>query len=154
MEKKIRKYWNKLGDIMEWVLSAIVLVSIIAAIIFLRTPFLEFFQAQDAGESFIDLLGKIMNIVIGVEFFKMLCNPKTKEVLDIILIVTTRHLIIDDTTAMETLITIIGIAIIIILRAGFASEESTGEKRKFRWQENKIRRIEMKDQEEDQEQTP
>ncbi len=116
MLDKIRKFLDKISDIMELIMAIVVIVAVIVAIFNLKTPFLEFLDSHMGDEAFLEFMAYILNIVIGIEFFKMLCKPGTDTVLEVLMFVIARHMIVHDTSAWENLLTIIGIAIIVIIK--------------------------------------
>ena len=116
MEQKIKKAMDIVSSALEIIMGLIVVAAIVAAIIFLYEPFVEFCDNHADSEAFINFIKYVLNIVIGIEFFKMLCKPGTDTVLDIMMFVITRHMIIDETDALENLLTILGVAILIIIK--------------------------------------
>ena len=116
MSDKIRKILNKFSDILEWVMAIIVLIAVIAGVISLWEPFLEFVNHRLAAEAFLDFMAYVLNIVIGIEFLKMLCKPGAETVLEVLMFVIARHMIVHDTSALENLLTILGIAAIFAIK--------------------------------------
>lgn len=123
MNEKIKKTMDAVSSALEIIMGLIVVAAIIAAIIFLKEPFVEFCNNHEDSEAFIDFIKYVLNIVIGIEFFKMLCKPGTDTILDIMMFVITRHMIIDETDALENLLTILGVAILIIIKRYVKSPE-------------------------------
>lgn len=123
MDEKIKKTMNAVSSALEIIMGLIVVAAIIAAIIFLKEPFVEFCNNHADSEAFIDFIKYVLNIVIGIEFFKMLCKPGTDTILDIMMFVITRHMIIDETDALENLLTILGVAILIVIKRYVKSPE-------------------------------
>lgn len=116
MLDKIRKFLDKISDVMELLMAILVIIAVIVALMNLKTPFLEFLNSHVGDGAFLDFMAYILNIVIGIEFFKMLCKPGTDTVLEVLMFVIARHMIVHDTSAGENLLTIIGIAIIVIMK--------------------------------------
>lgn len=116
MEHKIRNIMDKVSVILELILAVVVVAAIVIAIIFLKTPFLEFIEFHRETDAYLEFMVHILNIAIGIEFFRMLCNPGTDMVLDVLMFVIARHMIVHDTSAWENLLTIVGIGIIIVIK--------------------------------------
>lgn len=118
MDEKLKQFIEKAGVILERVIAVIVIIAIVVGIIFLIVPFKDFIlHFNDAdSDAFIVLLGFIMNIVIGIEFLKMLGDPELDKVLDVVMFAIIRHMIISETTALENLLTICGLAVVVILK--------------------------------------
>ena len=55
-------------------------------------------------------------VLIGIEFFKMLCKPDVDTILEVVMFVIVRHMVVLDTSAVENLLTIIGMAIIFAIK--------------------------------------
>lgn len=114
--KKVRKVMNGISEVLEHVMAAIVFIAIVAAICSLWGPFLDFWNNRMIDGAFLEFMGYVLNIVIGIEFFKMLCKPGADTVLEVLMFVIARHMIVHDTSALENLLTIIGIAAIFIIK--------------------------------------
>ncbi len=124
MDEKIKKAMNAVSQALEIIMGLIVIAAIVAAIIFLKDPFVDFCNNHEDSEAFLNFIKYVLNIVIGIEFFKMLCKPGTDTVLDIMMFVITRHMIIDETDALENLLTILGVAILIMVKKYVKSGET------------------------------
>ena len=107
MREKIRNFIDKTSEVLEIVINVILIIAVIIAIISLWDPLLEFINNRDSVHAFLHFLEYVLNILIGIEFFKMLCNPDMD---------TVRHMVVIDTSAMENLLTIIGIAIVFVIK--------------------------------------
>lgn len=57
-------------------------------------------------------LSDALNLVIGLEFVKMLCNHTPETVVEVVLIATARQIIVVHGTAMDTFLRVITIAIL------------------------------------------
>lgn len=116
MENKLRKILDRVSVLLELVMAAMVFAAIVISILSLKIPFREFLKNRLAEGAFLEFMGYLLNIVIGIEFFKMLCRPGAKTVLEVLMFVVARHMIVHDTSAVENLLTIIGIAIIFVIK--------------------------------------
>lgn len=145
MLKKIRKFLDKISDVMELLMAIIVLVAVVVALLNLKTPFLEFVNSHVGDAAFLDFMTYILNIVIGIEFFKMLCKPGTDTVLEVLMFVVARHMIVHDTSAVENLLTIIGIAIIVVIKRRLLPSKKDG-KGRLSGLLNGIQKAETKDE--------
>lgn len=105
-----------ISRILELAMAGIVLVSISIGIISLWKPFWSFLESRGQADVFLEFLSDVLNIVIGVEFFKMLSQPVASTVLEVLMFVIARHMIVHDTSAGENLLTIIGIAAIFLIK--------------------------------------
>lgn len=116
MGKKIREKLERISDLLERVMAVIVLIAVAVAVISLWQPFLDFWDDRFSDGAFLLFMERILNIVIGVEFFKMLCKPGAETVMEVLMFCAARHMIVHDTSALENLLTILGIAVIILVK--------------------------------------
>ena len=61
-------------------------------------------------------LGNASYIIIGVEFIKMIASHKVESVLDIIAFALSREMIVHETTPLENLLTVVGVALLFFIR--------------------------------------
>ena len=75
MGAKIRKMIDHASELLELVVNVIIIIAVVVAILSLWKPFLAFVQNRESAHAFLDFLGYVLNVLIGIEFFKMLCKP-------------------------------------------------------------------------------
>lgn len=124
MLKKIQHHLAHLGEILEHLMAIIVIISVAVAIFSLWEPFSNFFQHRAEPQALIHFMESVLDIIIGIELFKMLCRPGAGTVLEVMMFCISRHMIVHNTTAVENLLTIISVSIIIIIKKYFASSSS------------------------------
>ena len=105
-------------------MAAIVLIAIVIAIASLWEPFKEFLHTRTESGSFLEYMASVFDIVIGIEFFKLLCKPRKDTMLEVLMFVIARHMIIEHTTAVENLLSIIAISILIIVDRYFLKSKT------------------------------
>ncbi len=115
MWKKIQKYALKVCDVLEFLTAIIVGAAIVVAIIALIPGFFHYWENRTGVDAFMIFLEEILNVVIGIEFLKMLCKPSSEYIIEGLIFLVARHMIVGTTTAMEDLLSIIGIAILFVL---------------------------------------
>lgn len=114
--KKDNKFQlSDLGPILELIMAVIVFIAIVSAIIALWEPFLHYLEHRHESGAFLEFLGLVFSIVIGIEFFKLLCEPSRDTLLEVLMFVIARHLIIEDTSAVENLLSILTIGILFFI---------------------------------------
>ncbi len=116
MGSKIRKMIDRASEFLELIVNIIIIIAVVVAIISLWKPFVVFIQNRESAHAFLDFLGYVLNVLIGIEFFKMLCKPDVDTILEVVMFVIVRHMVVLDTSAMENLLTIIGMAIIFAIK--------------------------------------
>ena len=113
--EKLKQGYANLSEWLEHIMAAIVLIAIVIAIASLWEPFKEFLHTRMESGSFLEYMASVFDIVIGIEFFKLLCKPRKDTMLEVLMFVIARHMIIEHTTAVENLLSIIAISILIIV---------------------------------------
>lgn len=139
--KKDKKFQlADLGPILELIMAIIVFIAIICAIVALWKPFLHYLEHKHESGAFLEFLGLIFSIVIGIEFFKLLCEPSRDTLLEVLMFVIARHMIIEETSAMENLLSILTIGILFFIDRYLLSSPSQGQTfiQKFKSQKSDI----------------
>lgn len=111
--KKFTTIMGKLGDIMEIVLSIFVALAAVATVISF-VP--EFFGMMTDGlglRELSEVLEEILTVVIAVEFLKMLLKPTSLTVIEVLIFLIARHMILQQTTPTQDLISVIGICLLL-----------------------------------------
>ena len=119
MKKSLSKIRNSLYyscNILELFMAFVVLIVIIIAGFSLGDAFIEFWHTRFSNDAFLAFVGSIFNILIGIEFLKLLCQPSEDTVLEVLMFVVARHMIIEPTTVYENLVTIISIGLIFAIK--------------------------------------
>lgn len=117
--EKVDKAMRIVAHVLEIVLSVIVLIAVIVGLVFLYEPFIAFAKSKGDSALFMEFLGQVLAIAIGLEFFRVLYKPQIKVLLEVLVFVIARHMIVYDLSAVNELIAIVGIAIIVVVRYFF-----------------------------------
>lgn len=123
-EKKIKKILNNFTEILEWIINIIVLIAIVVATISLWEPFCAFLENRTQEGAFMQFIGYVFNVIIVIEFKKMLGKPDMNTVMEILVFVIVRHMIIVETSALENMLTIISVVIIFVVKKFLHSEKN------------------------------
>lgn len=113
---KIRSALYDSCNFLELMMALIVLAAILVAGFSMGDAFLEFWNNRFAEGSFLTFIGYVFNILIGIEFLKMLCQPSEDTVLEVLIFLVARHMIIEQTTAVENLLTILSIGLLFAIK--------------------------------------
>lgn len=122
-EKKVKKTLDLVTETLEWIINVVVLIAILVATISLWEPFCVFLEHRTDEGAFLQFMGYVFNVIIGIEFKKMLGKPDANTVMEILVFVIVRHMIIVDTSALENLMTIVGVVIIFVVKKLLHSEK-------------------------------
>ena len=115
MKKFLRKIRNTLYEscnFLELIMALVVLAAVIIACMSLGNSFITYWHDRYSDGSFLTFVGYVFNILIGIEFLKMLCQPSEDTVLEVLIFLVARHMILEHTTVVENLITILSIGIL------------------------------------------
>lgn len=112
MLKKIRNNFYQFCNYMELFIGLFVIVGIVIALIGIVGDIGILWQNRGDMDAFYQYLDAIFTIVISIEFLKMLCQPNSDTVLEVLIFLVARHMIIGDTTAVEDLISVISITVL------------------------------------------
>lgn len=128
---KLTKKLENLSEILEHIMALIVLIAIAVAVFSLWEPFRVLLENRFQNHAFLTFMAAVFDIVIGIEFFKLLCKPQKETMLEVLMFVIARHMIIEDTSALENLLSIVAISILIVVEQYFLKKigRSDGEKK-------------------------
>lgn len=113
---KIRTVLYDSCNILELLMALVVLIAIVIAGCSLGDAFLTFWHTRFADNAFLTFVGAVFNILIGIEFLKMLCQPSEDTVLEVLMFLVARHMIIEPTTVFENFVTIISIGLLFAIK--------------------------------------
>lgn len=106
------------AGLLEVLLSGIVLVGLLFSIV----PLLQWMPGLivDGNEVEVyEFLTRALDIVIGIEFIKMLAKHSPGSVLEVLLYAIARHMIVGHEDAVQNLVSVVAIALIFIIRRFF-----------------------------------
>ena len=114
----LRNYIIQASTLLEITLSGLVLIGLLFSIV----PLLKWmpgllFDGNDVEVSI--FLQRALDIVIGIEFIKMLAKHSPGSSLEVLLYAIARHLVVGHDSALENLLSVGAIALIFIVRKFF-----------------------------------
>lgn len=74
--------------------------------------------------SLYEFFGSVMNVVVGLEFIKMLVLHTPKAVTDVLLFAIARQLVVSHSSAMETLLGVAAVALIFVVKKFLLDQEA------------------------------
>lgn len=113
--KKIYHLLSVFTEIIEIFAALIVAVCVVIGMAGILPHFPEFIAHQSTAE-FSEMLERVLTIVIGTEFIKMLVSPDISAVTEVLIYLIARHMIVSETTPVMDLVSVISISILFILR--------------------------------------
>jgi hypothetical protein len=115
IKKLLRDQVAEAAAFLEVLLSVIVLIALLISIVPIVVQIPELLTDSNSVEIY-SFLERALDIVIGIEFIKMLSKHSPGSVLEVLLYAIARHMIIGHGSATENLVTVATIALIFIIR--------------------------------------
>lgn len=117
MAEKISKRLLKICDAFEIVISVLVGLGLIATLVTYIVPgMMTLFHSSTGTAQFMIYLGDVFNIVVGLEFMKMLCKPSSDNVIEVLVFLVSRHMIIEAHSAKDIFFSVISVTILFLIR--------------------------------------
>ena len=131
MRAKMRERTLKVAQAMEIVMAVIILAAIV-----IRAGLLVAGVAQELGEdpmsfSIDEFLSKVLLIIMGIEFVKMLMLHTYGAVIDVLLFAMARQMIVTHNGPEGTLLSVISVALIFDIKKYLYTGESWGQKKEM-----------------------
>ena len=114
--KKIRNHMYHVSDMLELLMGVMVGAAVIVAIAGMIPEFLTLWEGRENADSLTYFLEYVFNIVIGIEFLKMLCKPKADTIIEVLIFLVARHMVISGTTSVENLLSVISMGILFFIK--------------------------------------
>lgn len=111
----LRDQVSAAASLLEVLLSILVLAGLLVSTIPIAQEMLSLWFS-DNTDAFQTFLGHAFNLVIGIEFIKMLAKHSPGSALEVLLYAIARHMILGHGTAAENLISVASIGIIFLIR--------------------------------------
>ena len=77
---KLRKRLYQVSEGLELIIALVAVVGVVIAAVNLFPELLVYWQNRTNGEAFLIFLDAVFDVVIGVEFIKMLCKPSSQNI--------------------------------------------------------------------------
>ena len=136
---RIKEYLRRkvafIASVIEIAISIIVLIAIVTVGVQVVREALDLAGAPWGQEGFTVFLGHAFNLIIGVEFIKMLAKHTPGSAIEVLLFAIARQMVVGHTTPLENLIGIVSIALIFAIRK-FLFVPSFGEHSAFHKEED------------------
>lgn len=142
MKKFISNIILRTADILEIIIGILLAISICILLIFLVSDLRLIALHKNDIESFNAFLASAFNLVIGIEFIKMLCKHTPATVIEVLLFAIARQLIVEHTSTIENLVGIISIGMLFAIRKYLFYNFDEVEKTIYRANE-KVKRINL-----------
>lgn len=116
MKRFLREQVMKVADMLETVIGILLALCIGILVIYLVWDLKSVVTSNADLEAFNTYLAAAFNLVIGIEFIKMLCKHTPETVIEVLLFAIARQLIVEHTSTIENLVGIVSIAVLFATR--------------------------------------
>ena len=120
------------GQILEIIMGFFVLAAVAVGAVKLIPEFLVLWQGQMNTELFLEFLEMILNLVIGIEFLKMLLRPNTDMILEVLVFVIARHMVVRTTTSWEDFLSVTSVLALLLVQKYLDKQKEDTEEPKSR----------------------
>lgn len=131
MKRKLNEIIYTISRYTEIVLSAVMLLVIITLIVPMIYNFVSIPLLDITPEQFTQFLGNALNLLIGVEFVKMLAKHTAENLLEVLMFAIARQMVVEHLNMTETLIGVIAIAIIFAVRKYLLLKNSNDKEKSY-----------------------
>lgn len=100
----------------EYIIAGIMIIALCIAVLESAMGLKTLFQGIGEPGTFSVFLKTVFDVVIGVEFLKMLCRHDLDSVVEVLLFAVARTLIVEHMSSVDILIGVIAIAVLFIIR--------------------------------------
>lgn len=115
-KEKTNSFLVKSANILEIIVGVILIAGIVIGIMPIIFEVAGFYLSGGKNINFQHVLEQLLNIIIGVEFLKMLCRHNMDSVIEVLLFTLARKMIVEHTSSLDSLLTIISISILFMIR--------------------------------------
>lgn len=111
-----RQWVARMASIIETVVALVVLLAILMAGVRVLFEVKDLVLAPDVDEAFTTFLRSVFNVVIGIEFVKMLAKHSPGSAIEVLLFAIARQMVVEHTSPVENLLSILAILLIFVIR--------------------------------------
>lgn len=115
MKWSMRDLMYRLTATMEILIGFLLLAALLSACVGLVRDFSPI-QLIESPKGFSVLLSAAATLVLGIEFIRMLCTHTLDSVLEIMLLAIARQMIVEHTTPLENMISVVSMALLYLVR--------------------------------------
>lgn len=118
MLKKLTEKLQRWLEVCEIAVALLVGLGVIATLItYLLPGMLNLFRPSTGTEHFLEYLGAIFNLVVGLEFMKLLFHINSENIIEVLVILISRHMIMEAHDAIDIFLSTLSIVLLLLLKA-------------------------------------
>ena len=112
LKPAIRNTIRRIAEALEIIMAILIGIGLIYSIIDYIPGAAALLASSPDPEVFLIFLEDLFNIVIGIEFIKMLITPNADSVIEVLIFVVARHMIIGSKDASDLLLSVISLLLL------------------------------------------
>lgn len=118
MRKKITQRLQNFLEVFDIIVALLVGIGVIATLISYLIPgMLDLFHPTTGTEHFLQYLGSIFNLVVGLEFMKLLFHINSENIIEVLVILISRHMIMEAHDALDIFLSTLSVVLLLLLKA-------------------------------------
>ena len=113
---------NEVFKVSKWVelfISAIIMIAVIGGTIYLVKDVVQLMMNYPSSRDIYKFVGVAFNLVICIEFVKMLCKHTPDTLVEVMMFAIARQMIVEHTSPQQNLIVVLAIAILFTIKKFF-----------------------------------
>lgn len=126
LKRKLRKNIARISSYMEILISVLILIGILAATVNLGTELIglskDAITKPDITIPLEEYLATALQLIIGVEFVKMISKHTVGSTIDVLLFAIARKLVVSHGSSVDLLLGIVGIGILFVVKYYFGNK--------------------------------
>lgn len=115
MKRKIKAKFMSLLQILEVIIAIMIIGAAIISMAALIIQLFNFANHPNDPEGFSTFLGAAFNVIIGLEFLKMIIKQTPGSVVEVLLFAISRQLVVEHTSSLENLLGVLAIAVLFLV---------------------------------------
>lgn len=116
MWEKTRRIMQNFCDVLEFAVAIVVGLALFFSVISYIPGIFKLLTPSTDTTEFLVFLEEVFNLVVGIEFMKMLCKPTADNVIEVLVFLVARHMIIGTNGALDIFLSVLSIAVLYLIR--------------------------------------
>ncbi len=118
MNEKIYRAIHKICDVIELIIAALVIIGLAFSLVYYLPHGVQVLFSSHDTTDFLLFMEDMFNLVVGIEFIKMLCKPSAGNVIEVLVFLVARHMIIGSNSALDIFLSVLSVALLYAVRYG------------------------------------
>ena len=116
MKKEVKNSVLVIANVIEFFIANLIILVVAILCLNLIVFVWEMLMQKSSENVLVEFLEEALNLVIGIEFVKMLCNHKPGTIIEVLLFAIARKMIVEHLGVSEILMGVISIGVLFAIR--------------------------------------